>query len=123
MIDKIPAIPNNRPDSENTATQHWLMQRLTSIILIPLTFQMIVFVDHCLKYPYQETVSWLKSPFHAICVAVWFIIVFFHSALGLHVVIEDYIADQKLQSLLIKVVNGFVFLLASVAIILMSRIV
>ena len=37
-----------------TATLHWLMQRVTAIILIPLTWPLLVFLDLCMTVPYQQ---------------------------------------------------------------------
>jgi succinate dehydrogenase / fumarate reductase membrane anchor subunit len=87
------------------------MQRVTAIILIPLTFRLIVFLNLCMNAPYQQTVDWLKSPLNTLCIEAWLIVTCYHAALGLQVVIEDYVANQEVQAILIKVVNlGFLFL-------------
>ena len=94
-----------------SATGHWLMQRVTAVILIPLTFRLIVFLDLCMNVPYQQTVDWLKSPLNTLCIEAWLIVTCYHAAIGLQVVIEDYVANQGLQAKLIKAVNlGFLFL-------------
>jgi succinate dehydrogenase / fumarate reductase, membrane anchor subunit len=94
-----------------TATSHWLMQRITAVILIPLSFRLIVFVDLCMNAPYQQTMTWMKSPLNTLSIEIWLLAAFYHAALGLQVVIEDYIANQHFQTLLIKVINlSFLFL-------------
>jgi succinate dehydrogenase / fumarate reductase, membrane anchor subunit len=94
-----------------SATRHWLMQRVTAIILIPLSFRLIVFLDLCMNAPYQQTVDWLKSPLNTLCIEAWLIAVCYHSAIGLQVVIEDYVANRELQAKLIKATNlSFLFL-------------
>jgi succinate dehydrogenase / fumarate reductase, membrane anchor subunit len=94
-----------------SATRHWLMQRITAIILIPSTFRLLVFLNLCMTAPYQETVAWLKSPLNTICIEVWLLAVFYHSAMGLQVVVEDYVANQERQVKLIKAINlSFLFL-------------
>jgi succinate dehydrogenase / fumarate reductase, membrane anchor subunit len=108
MINKLAIFGNSTAKS---ATRHWLMQRVTAIILIPLSFQLIVFLDHCMNAPYQQTVAWLKSPLNMIGIEIWLLAVFYHAAMGLQVVIEDYIAGQELQAKLIKAINlSFLFL-------------
>ena len=108
MIDKLAIFGSSAAKS---ATKHWLMQRVTAVILIPLTFRLIVFLNLCINAPYQQTVDWLKSPLNTVCIEAWLIVTCYHAALGLQVVIEDYVANQGLQALLIKIVNmGFLFL-------------
>ncbi|WP_411727426.1 succinate dehydrogenase, hydrophobic membrane anchor protein [Methyloglobulus sp.] len=108
MINKIAVFGNSAAKS---ATRHWLMQRITALALVPLSFQLIVFLDLCINAPYQQTVDWLKSPLNTMCIDAWLLAVFYHAAMGLQVVIEDYVADQGLQAMLIKAINlGFLFL-------------
>jgi succinate dehydrogenase / fumarate reductase, membrane anchor subunit len=108
MINKLAVFGNGTAKS---ATRHWLMQRVTAIILIPLTFRLIVFLNLCMNAPYQQTVEWLKSPLNTLCIEAWLITTCYHAAIGLQVVIEDYVANQELQAMLIKVINlGFLFL-------------
>ena len=120
MINKLSIMRNSIAQS---ATKHWLMQRITAVILIPLSFQLIVFLDHCMNAPYQQTVNWLKSPLNTICIEVWLLAVFYHSAIGLQVVIEDYIANQELQAKLIKAINLSFLFLAVAALFFIFRII
>jgi succinate dehydrogenase / fumarate reductase membrane anchor subunit len=104
-----PSTPSCTP--ENSATSHWLMQRITAVILIPLSLSLIFFLDLCMNAPYQQTVAWLQAPLNRLAIGVWLLAVFYHAAIGLQVVIEDYIAEQGLQNMLIKIINlSFVFL-------------
>jgi succinate dehydrogenase / fumarate reductase, membrane anchor subunit len=106
-----------------SATRHWLMQRVTAIVLIPLSFQLIVFLGLCMNAPYQQTVDWLKAPVNTVCIEAWLLATCYHAALGLQVVIEDYISNQWQQAVLIKAVKmGFLFL-AVAALFFMFRII
>jgi succinate dehydrogenase / fumarate reductase membrane anchor subunit len=108
MISKLVTLKNSIAES---ASKHWLVQRITAIILIPLTFKLIGFLDLCMNAPYQETTAWLKSPLNTLYIEVWVIVTCYHAALGLQVVIEDYVANHELQSRFIKLVNrGFLFI-------------
>lgn len=95
-------------------TGHWWLQRVTAVLLIPLSFFVIRLFDVCLTASYQQTVDWFASPINAVGIAVWILAVFYHAALGLQVVIEDYIAEQGVQTFAIWGVN-LIFLLLSVA--------
>ena len=108
MIDKLEIFGSG---AAKLATKHWLMQRITAVILIPLTFRLIVFLNLCMNAPYQQTVDWLKSPLNTVCIEAWLIVTCYHAALGLQVVIEDYVANQGLQAMLIRGINlCFLFL-------------
>jgi succinate dehydrogenase / fumarate reductase, membrane anchor subunit len=112
MINKLWAL---KSQLHNTPTKHWLMQRITAVILIPLTFQLIVFLNLCMTATFGETVAWLKSPWHTLTIELWLLITFYHAALGLQVVIEDYIANEAAQLMLIKVINLILLFLAVAA--------
>jgi succinate dehydrogenase / fumarate reductase, membrane anchor subunit len=107
--------------STKPATRHWFVQRITAIILIPLSFHLIVFLNLCLSSPYPETKAWLAGPENTALLVAWLVAVFYHAALGVQVVIEDYVADATLQALLIKVVNLSFLVLTVAALIFMFR--
>lgn len=120
MINKLAVFGNSAAKS---ATKHWLMQRVTAVILVPLSFRLIVFLDLCINAPYQQTVDWLKSPLNTLCIDAWLLAVFYHAAIGLQVVIEDYVANQGLQAKLIKAINLSFLFLAVVSLFFMFRII
>lgn len=104
-----------------SATLHWLMQRITAVILIPLSFRFIVFLDLCLNAPYQETKAWLASTGNMAWIFAWLLAVFYHSALGLQVVVEDYIGNKGFQRLIIKAINLSFLILTVAASVFMYR--
>jgi len=109
--------------SAKSGTSHWWMQRVTAVALIPLSFRLITFLDLCLNAPYQETVDWLSSSFNAVCIMSWIMAVFYHSALGLQVVIEDYVAAEGPKIISIWAVNLVFLFLALMALIALLRII
>ncbi len=97
--------------SAKTGTSHWWMQRVTAVALVPLSFWVIIFLDLSLNAPYQETVAWLASPLNTVVMVAWLLAVFYHAALGLQVVIEDYIAAEGVKIVAVWTVNlGFLLL-------------
>ena len=109
--------------SAKAGTSHWWMQRITAVALIPLTFWVIIFLDSCLNAPYQETVAWLASPLNTVFVVSWILFVFYHAALGLQVVIEDYVSSEKWKIASIWSVNLVFLMLALAAFIAVLRII
>jgi len=107
--------------SAKVGTSHWWMQRVSAGGTDPPLFWLIIFLDLSLNAPYQETVEWLISPFNTVCIVAWVLAVFYHAALGLQVVIEDYIAAEGIKIVAVWAVNLSFLLLALVALIAVFR--
>jgi succinate dehydrogenase / fumarate reductase membrane anchor subunit len=109
--------------SAKSGTGHWWMQRITAVVLIPLSFWLIKFLGLSLTAPYQQTVDWLMSPVNTLCMIAWIIAVFYHAALGLQVVIEDYVAAEGPKIISIWAANLAFLFLAITALLAVFRIV
>lgn len=109
--------------SAKSGTGHWWMQRITAVALVPLSFWLIKFLGLSLTAPYQQTVDWLTSPINSVCIVAWTIAVFYHAALGLQVVIEDYIAAEGPKIISIWTVNLAFLFLAIAALLAVFRII
>jgi len=107
--------------SAKAGTSHWWMQRVSAVALIPLSFWLITFLNLSFSAPYQQTVEWLSSPLNTVCIVAWVLAVFYHSALGLQVVIEDYIAAEGVKIVAVWTVNVSFLLLALAALIAVFR--
>ncbi|MBL6985885.1 MAG: succinate dehydrogenase, hydrophobic membrane anchor protein [Methylobacter sp.] len=109
--------------SAKSGTTHWWMQRITAVALIPLSFWLIYFLGLSLTVPYQQTVDWLTSPINSVCIVAWIIAVFYHAALGLQVVIEDYVAAEGPKIISIWAANLAFLFLAIAALLAVFRVV
>ncbi|MEQ1531553.1 MAG: succinate dehydrogenase, hydrophobic membrane anchor protein [Methylococcales bacterium] len=108
--------------SAHTGTMHWWLQRVTAVALIPLSFWLISLLSLCLNAPYQQTVVWLAQPLHSVAVIAWIVAVFYHAALGLQVVIEDYVGAEGMKIIAIWLSHLFFFALAIAAVLAVFRI-
>lgn len=109
--------------SAKSGTGHWWMQRVTAVALIPLSFWPVKFMGLGLAAPYQQTVEWLASPINSACIVAWIIAVFYHAALGLQVVIEDYVAAEGVKIITIWTANLAFLFLAIAALLAVLRVV
>ncbi|MDO9140088.1 MAG: succinate dehydrogenase, hydrophobic membrane anchor protein [Methylobacter sp.] len=109
--------------SAKSGTGHWWMQRVTAVALIPLSFWLIYFLGLSITAPYSETLAWLMSPLNSVGIVAWIIAAFYHAALGLQVVIEDYVAAEGSKIILIWAVNLAFLLLAIAALLAVFRVV
>jgi len=82
---------------------HWWMQRVSAIALVPLTLWFAIAVIGLVGADHAVFVAWVRSPMSAILLVLLLVATFYHAALGLQVVIEDYIHREgmRLAALLI----------------------
>jgi succinate dehydrogenase / fumarate reductase membrane anchor subunit len=101
---------------------HWWAQRLTAIALIPLLLWFVIELIRLTGAPREAVVAWLHGPFAAITTVLLLIATFYHMALGVQVVIEDYIHSEW-SKITLLVLNKFVaFALAAAGIFAVLRI-
>lgn len=82
---------------------HWMHQRITALANIPLMLWLVWSVVHMQGWDYQTVTVWLAEPANSILMILAVLSVFYHAALGLQVVIEDYVscACKRLLSVII----------------------
>ncbi len=77
--------------SAGHGTEHWWLQRITAIALLPLAVLFVVPFARALGGAHGEVLALYAHPFHAIVAVLFIGVAFRHLALGLQVVIEDYV--------------------------------
>ncbi|MDR3449434.1 MAG: succinate dehydrogenase, hydrophobic membrane anchor protein [Alphaproteobacteria bacterium] len=78
--------------SAKSGTHHWLAQRMTALALIPLVLYVLIgFLNNVVAGGYSGAHYWLGSPLPATFTIMFLLAGLYHGALGLQVVIEDYI--------------------------------
>ena len=97
--------------SAKDGVHHWWMQRLTALALIPLSLWFVFSVARYHIADYPTMMAWIHNPYVAIALVLYFIAVFYHSALGVQVVIEDYVSTEwlKIGSIVLVKLAHFVF--------------
>ena len=81
--------------SAREGVEHWWMQRVTAVALIPLTLWFAASLIALTGSDYNAVIAWLKAPFVAILMVLLLIALFHHTALGLQVVVEDYVHSDR----------------------------
>ena len=77
--------------SAKAGVEHWWIQRVTAVALIPLTLWFVASLIALSSSDYITFIAWLRAPFVATLMVVLLIALCHHMALGLQVVIEDYV--------------------------------
>jgi len=109
--------------SAKKGSGHWWAQRVTAIALAPLTLWFVISIMRLAGLPYASMVHWARQPVNSVLLLCLVLATFYHMALGLQVVMEDYIEHKKWQSasiLLNKAVALLLGLLCAVSILRMA---
>ena len=84
--------------SAKDGTDHFWVQRLTAIALVPLCLWFCFSLASLPSMDYFEFSQWLSSPFRAVMMILVILVAFYHAALGLQVVIEDYVGNTAVRT-------------------------
>ena len=96
----------------------WIMQRLTAVILIPLTFW---FVSQCVllsNYEYDQIKSFFFSKINASLFFILIIAMLYHAKLGNETIVEDYVTSvnlKKITKLFINVITYSSMILTTIS--------
>ncbi|MGH6990768.1 MAG: succinate dehydrogenase, hydrophobic membrane anchor protein [Stellaceae bacterium] len=83
--------------SAKEGVAHWWAQRLSALLLVPLGLWFCASLIAEAGASRAALVAWLKSPVSAILLILTLAAVFYHGALGLQVVIEDYAPSEGVK--------------------------
>ncbi|MDQ7091545.1 MAG: succinate dehydrogenase, hydrophobic membrane anchor protein [Methylococcales bacterium] len=109
--------------SAKTGLNHWWMQRITAIALIPLTFWVVAFFKQLGDVNHTQMVTWLSEPLNSLLAVSFIISAFYHAALGLQVVIEDYVKNEASKITAVWSVKLSFLFLALAALLSLLRII
>ena len=96
---------------------HWWRQRLTALALIPLSLWFVASVVFLTDTDHATAVAWLGSPVTLGLMVLFLGSTFYHAALGMQVVIEDYVGNHGCRTALIVLTNFACFALMVAAVI------
>jgi len=81
--------------SAREGVEHWWMQRVTAVALIPLTLWLTASLIALMRSDYDTLIAWLRTPIATILMVLLLIALFHHISLGLRVVVEDYVHSDR----------------------------
>ena len=77
--------------SAKDGVEHWWMQRVSAVALVPLTLWFVASIIAHTGSDYATFIAWLRTPLANILMILLLIALFYHTTLGIQVVIEDYV--------------------------------
>lgn len=106
-----------RLGASKSGVHHWWVQRVTAIALIPLSIWFLFFLGALVHTSYPMVLATIAQPVPATLLIVLSLCLFWHGALGLQVIIEDYVHTRWLEVTL-QIALRFGAILAALACVL-----
>ena len=77
--------------SAKEGVREWWAERVSAVALVPLTLWFAASIIAHTGSDYATFIAWMRTPLAATLMVLLLIALFHHTALGLQVVIEDYV--------------------------------
>ena len=87
--------------SAKKGTAEFIVQRLTSVALVPLMIAFVWIIVMLNGEPYERVVATLSSPLVAIILIAGILATIVHMRIGMQVIIEDYIYGEMAKAVLL----------------------
>ena len=93
--------------SAKEGADHWWWQRLTAILLVPLSLWFVASIWWLIigGATYEAFQDWLSGPVAAILMLIFVGALFYHLKLGLQVVTEDYVHKKAVKWTFLVIIN------------------
>lgn len=97
--------------SAHTGVEHWWLQRVTAVASLLLLLWFVFSLIGLAGADREGIIAWLSTPCNATLAVLTILAAYYHAALGVQVVLEDYVAHKTVRLALILASRfGFVFL-------------
>lgn len=77
--------------SAHTGVEHWWMERVSAVALVPLTLWFVYSMVALAGADHGTAVHWLARPRNAVLMILLLATAFYHGQLAIQVVLEDYV--------------------------------
>jgi succinate dehydrogenase / fumarate reductase membrane anchor subunit len=105
--------------SAKAGVHHWYAERVTSVALIPLTLWFVFMMVRLAGASQETVVVWAGRPWNTVLLLALIAMTFQHMALGIQVVLEDYVHEKWAMTagvLATKAACGLLALLAALSV-------
>ncbi|MDG4597077.1 MAG: succinate dehydrogenase, hydrophobic membrane anchor protein [Candidatus Contendobacter sp.] len=103
-------------------THHWWVQRVTSIILVPLVLWFAFSMLRYSRVEHEVFQHWLSNPYRAGAMVALLATAFYHASLGMQVIYEDYVRPEGAKFIALLVTQFVLFLLGAISIVAVLKI-
>jgi succinate dehydrogenase / fumarate reductase membrane anchor subunit len=107
--------------SARAGSHHWWLQRVSALALAPLTIWFVISFTALINADHRTYSQWIGSPLNAVFMIGLVIVLFYHMALGLQVIAEDYLHSDRVKLLTVVAIQFGCFVLAIVGVVSVVR--
>ena len=107
--------------SERHGAGEWTAERLSSLILVPLTLWGLWSGWTMSGAGYDAALDWFRSPVNAGLLAVTLLVSVWHMQMGLKVIVDDYIHKPGSRAAILGLIGLFCVLLAAAGVFFIVR--
>ena len=100
-----------------TATKKWIFLKISSVISIPLMLWFIINFVAIYDKNFDEVLFFLTKESSKLLLSTLMIVAFFFSALSISEIFEDYVHDEKIKNISIKLLYSFAIIIPFLTII------
>lgn len=90
-----PFVRSNARGLAKEGAGHWWRERVTAVALIPLTLWFFASIIAHSASNYSAVIAWLRIPSSTLMMVLLLVALFYHTALGLQIIIEDYVHSAR----------------------------
>ena len=119
---KTPLAQERGLGAAKSGLSHWWHQRLTAIAMVGLVAWMCALVVMLAGADVESAMSLLSHPLNAAILILFVGVGFWHSALGLQVVLEDYVAHEGIRLTMIIALRMVLILLGAMSMLSLLKI-
>jgi len=101
--------------ASKTGVSHWLSQRFTAVVLVPLSIWLSISLVSLVGADHAAVVAWLKSPGVIVFLVLFVGVMMHHAQLGLQIVIEDYVHSEGVKFISLILVKFLALALTLIA--------
>ena len=102
----------NLQKQRNIVLNHWILQKVSALVLIPLGIWFLFMIKDFLYYDFTNKILWFKNFYNSLLLSIFILVSIFHLRIGLTVVIEDYIHSLKRKKTLLSLLEILYLFLA-----------
>ncbi len=100
--------------STKTGAHHWLLQRVSAVLLLPLIVWLVLSFVQIIQDPQGYMPVFFAYPLNAIMGILLITTSLYHGCLGMRVIIEDYVSNKTKMYFYIMLIN-FISIITAVA--------
>ena len=105
-------------EKNSKGLKHWYYQKISALVMIPLTLWFLIKLPFFISLSYNDKLEWLIKFPNFLMIILFYIAASLHMKLGLTVVIEDYLHNERIKFISLAIIKIFSFVLPVIIIVL-----